>query len=263
MAVANVKTIRPPATTIGQPERGDSRELPLPAVTVSGEHQVGGMAMVQQLQDVWSMREQDSKAIRSGCRDAPGVCAVKRGVIQAYDAQLAALERHECHLVDEQAEFVAVRQLAKVAYRHAAVMVVISQGEKRRGKALEARQKAKGRNQARCIVEQVAGHEDPIRRQSGDLFENTIMPWEVSFDVQITELDGALSGQWAMVARDLRDPWIVQSEFPSGGKVGNAPINPAADLVDQTEMSSKVPGEGSRAHPITWFIATRSPAVRR
>ena len=70
MAKMGVEAIDPTAASIRQPEGSDAPHAPLPAVTMAGENQIGGMSMVEQLQYVGRVRQEHRESARATRRDA-------------------------------------------------------------------------------------------------------------------------------------------------------------------------------------------------
>ena len=63
-------------------------------------------------------------------------------------------------------------------------------------------------------VEQVPGDENPIRVKFLHGFDDTIMPWIISVQVQIREMDCAATGKGRMLLSEDGNVMIGQTPFP-------------------------------------------------
>jgi len=84
-----VSSGNPASATGWKPERRDSGNLPLTAVTVSAQDQVDGMILVHHVEDVRRMGQEQGKAAVRRRRDAPKIGAMERRIIDADDGQFA------------------------------------------------------------------------------------------------------------------------------------------------------------------------------
>lgn len=72
-----------------EPEGGDARHPPLPAVTVSAKDQVNGMMGLDIIEDVGRMGQHQYKARVGARRDTLKVDAMERGIVDTDDHQLS------------------------------------------------------------------------------------------------------------------------------------------------------------------------------
>lgn len=67
-------------------------------------------------------------------------------------------------------------------------------------------------------VEQISGDENPIGAKFSHGFDDTIMPWLISVQVQIREMDGATTGKGRMKVGEDGYVMIGQAPFPMRSK---------------------------------------------
>jgi len=84
-------------------------------------------------------------------------------IVQPDDPELSPLQRDECDLVDEQLELVPVRQLDEPIDRDPAIVVVIAQREVHGSHLTQTGEEPKQRSKALRDIEEISGHEAPVR----------------------------------------------------------------------------------------------------
>ena len=108
------------------------------------------------------MSEEQRKAVLCRRRNASQIGAVERRIIDADDGQFTGTGRNERALIHEQGDLMPIRQLGILRDRHAAVMVVIAQGDEDRGNLAQMCQKPEQMRQSLGHVQQISGDKNPI-----------------------------------------------------------------------------------------------------
>lgn len=133
----------------------------------------------------------------------------------------------------------SIGEFGILCHRHTAVMVVITQCHIQRSDGAQLFEESKEMGQTFRYVEQVPGDENPIRAKFPHGFDDTTMPWVISVQVQIREMDCATTGKERM--------WM--------GKDGHV-------MIGQTPF----PMRNKAEHPIEWFAEAitdeRARAIR-
>jgi len=188
----------------------------LSSVAVAAENEINGVPVVQMVEHVGGVGQQDGKAARCARRDAPEVRAVQGRIVEPDNSQLASFRGNKDDLVDQQVQLVPVRQLAELVQGDAAVMVMVAQGEVDGSQVSQAGQEPKEVREALRDGQEIAGHEDPIRSQTGNRREQVIMAGMVTVQMQVADLNGAASGQGGMPTLDVGDFHPVVADFRAG-----------------------------------------------
>ena len=102
-------------------------------MAVPAQNQVDGVIVVQHVENVGRMSQEQRKPMLCRRRDASEVGAMERGIIHADDGELSAAGRNERTLVDQQGDFMPIRQLGIFRQRYTAVMVMVAERDKDRG----------------------------------------------------------------------------------------------------------------------------------
>lgn len=120
------------------------------------------------------------------------------GIVDADNGDFAAADGNEGGLVDQEGDFVAVGEFAILIDRYAAVVIVVAERHEDRRDLPQGCEKSKQMRQPLRHVEEVAGDKNPVGVKSFDSGDDTIVPWLITIEVQIAEVNGSPSGHGAM-----------------------------------------------------------------
>jgi len=197
---------------------------------VSAEHQVNGMAWLEQIEHIGGVREQDREATGRTRWNAPDIGSVSGRIVEADDAQFTGRHGNEDRLVDQQVELVALGEVHKSAHGHAAAVIVIAERQIDRSELSQAREKTEERMDSIRHVKQVPCDKNPVRLQLRDPSEDPVVPGQVAIEVEIADLHGASAGQGGMAALDAGDCWCVKAVLP-GWEPAEEPIHREREAV--------------------------------
>jgi hypothetical protein len=144
-------------------------------MTVPAEDNVCRMTRFQEIEHDWSVSQHHRVTAWNAMGNAIHIGAVGRRIIEAHYTQLSLRKWNDDSLIDQEMQFVAIRKFEKLGDRHAAVMVVIAQCHIYRREASEMTEESEQMRQAIRHIEQIAGHENPIRPQLGNCAQKDIV----------------------------------------------------------------------------------------
>ena len=140
------------------------------------------------------MGQQEREAVLCTWRQAAQVGPMQRGIVDANNGDLAAVRGNEGGLIDQEGDFVAIGEFAIPIDRHAAVVIVVTQGDEDRRNLAQAGEKSKHMGQSLRNIEQVARNEDPVGSECADGGNDAIVPRLITVEMQIAQMNGPLAG---------------------------------------------------------------------
>jgi hypothetical protein len=143
-------------------------KAPLSSMTVSAEDDVRRMTRLQKIEHDWSVSQHHGVTAWNAMGNAIHIGAVGRRIVEAYDTQFSIRNRDDDGLIDQEMQFVAIREFEKLGDRHAAVMVVIAQRHKHGRETSEVTEESEQMRQTVGHIEQIAGDKNPVRPQLGN-----------------------------------------------------------------------------------------------
>jgi hypothetical protein len=183
-------------------------------------------------------------------------------IVEAHDRKLSCPERDESRLIHQQHDLIAVGQLDELVRGNAAKMIVVAQSHVNRGYPTELREKAKEVRDASRHVQEISGHEDPVRPQASDLMAGVVVAGKVAVQMQVGDVDGTTPSQRWVATDDARDVDRGKSEFVLGEKVEKV-MKRDTQAVAEEEPHSIEPPLHHSDQPRIWLRARLSQSVKR
>jgi len=120
---------------------------------------------------------------------------MQRGIVDADNGDLATVRGNEGGLIDQEGDLVAIGEFAIPIDRHAAVVIVVAQGDEDRRNLAKAGEKSEYMRQSLPDVEQIAGNKDPVGVEFADGGHDEIVSWLIAVEMQIAQMNGPPAGQ--------------------------------------------------------------------
>ncbi len=139
---------------------------------------------------------------------------MQRGIVDADNGNLTTVRGNEGGLIDQERDFVAIGEFAVPIDWYAAVMIVITQGHEDRRDLAQAGEKSEHVRQSLRYVEQVTGDKNPVGVKPGDGGNDAIVPWLITVEMQIAQMNGPTPGQKSVLIGQSRNLVCGQSDFP-------------------------------------------------
>ena len=254
--------IDPAVASRREPERRHARNTPLASVAMSAQDQIDCMMVFQLIEDVRRMSQQEGKTVLCTGRETAQVGPMQGGIVDADNGDFATAYGNEGGLIDQESDFVAIGEFAILIDRHAAVVIVVAQGDEDRRNLSQAGKKSKQMRQSLRYVEQIAGDKDPVGAKCADGGDDEIMPWLIAIQVQIAQMNGPPTGQGAVHIGESGNFVSGEPDFPVGNQT-KEPIEGFAQAIPDEGTGLIGPGSWASSHPITRFSSTRSEGVTR
>ncbi len=128
---------------------------------------------------------------------------MQRGVVDADNGDLAGVRGNEGGLIDQEGDLMAIGELAISIDGDAAVVVMVAQRDEDRRKLAQAGEKSKHMGQPLRHVEQVSGNKDPVGAEFSDGGDDTIVPWQISVEMEVAHVYRSSAGQGAVRVAEL------------------------------------------------------------
>jgi hypothetical protein len=182
-------------------------------MTVTAENDIRRMMRFQEIEHNWSVSQHHGVTTWNAMGNAIHIGAVGRRIVEAYDTQLSIGNRDDDGLIDQEMQFVAIREFEKLGDRHAAVMVVIAQRHIHGGETSEVTEESEQMRKTVGHIEQITGDKNPVRPQLGNRAQKDIMARQVIVKVQVANLDHTPTAQWSKRSFQPRHAWNGVSVF--------------------------------------------------
>ena len=128
---------------------------------------------------------------------------MQRGIVNADNGDFATAGGDKGGLIDQEGDFVAIGEFAVPIDRHAAVVIVVAQGDEDWRNLAQAGEKSKHMRQSLWHVEQIAGDKDPVGAECADGGDDKIVPGLIAVDMQIAQMHGSSACQDAVCIGEL------------------------------------------------------------
>ena len=155
---------------------------------------------------------------------------MQRGIVDADNGDLAAARGNKGGLIDQEGDLVAIGEFAILIDRHATVVIMVAQGDEDRRNLAQAGEKSKQMRQSLRHIEQVASDKDPIRFEFANGGDDEIMPWLITVEMQIAQMNGSPTGQGTVHIGESGKLLCRQSDFPVGNET-KEPIERFAETI--------------------------------
>jgi hypothetical protein len=252
-----------PAITPGRkPERRHAWYTPLTSVAMSAEDQIDGVVVLQLIQNVRRMGQQERETVLCAWRQTTQVGPMQRGIVDTDDGDFPTVRGNERGLIDQEGDLVAIGEFTISIDRHAAVVIVVTQGDKDRRNLAQAGEKSEYMRQSLRHVEQVAGNKDPIGAEFANGGDDEIVSRLIAVEMQIAEMNGPPAGQEIVCKGDSGNLMRGQSDLQVGDQT-KEPIERLAETIPDEGTGSIGPRRCASCHPITRSSSIRSEGVTR
>ncbi len=208
------------------------------------------------------MGQQEREAVLCTWRQAAQVGPMQRGIVDADNGDLATVRGNDGGLIDQEGDFVAIGEFAVPIDRHAAVVIVVAQGDEDRRNLAQAGEKSKHMGQSLRHIEQVACNEDPVGLECADGRNDEIVPRLIAVEMQIAQMNGPLAGQGSVSIGEPGNLVCGKADFQMGNET-KEPIERLAETISDEGAGVIGPGPCAPCHPITRSSSTRSEGVTR
>ncbi len=195
----------PAVAPVGQPEWPDPGNLPLPAVRMAAQNEIGRVMLLEMIDHIRRVGQDHRKlaAIVPG-QDAQ-VGPMERRIVQSHNPKLAIREWNARDLVDQKREFVPIGPLGELVDRDPAPVIMIAQRHECGRHLTQSGKEAKQVRQSFRHIEQIPGDEDPVRLQLGDGSHQDIVPGVIVIDVQVCQVNSPPAREGRVTAFDPVD----------------------------------------------------------
>jgi hypothetical protein len=123
---------------------------------------------------------------------------MQRRIVDADNGDFATAGGDKGGLIDQEGDFMAIGKFAVPIDRYATVMIMIAQGDEDRRNFAQAGEKSKHMRQSLWHVEQIAGDKDPVGPELANGGDDEIVPWLITVEVQIAQMNGPSACQDAV-----------------------------------------------------------------
>jgi hypothetical protein len=252
-----------PAIAPGRkPERRHAWYTPLASVAMPAEDQIDGVVVLQLIENVRRMGQQERETVVCAWRQTTQVGPMQRGIVDADNGDFATVRGNESGLIDQEGDLVAIGEFTIPIDWHAAVVIVVTQGDKHRRNLAQAGEKSEYMRQPLRHVEQVTGNKDPVGAELADGGDNEIVSRLIAIEMQIAQMNGPPAGQETVHIGESGNLMCGQSEFPVGNET-KEPIERLTETISDEGTGSIRPRGCAWCHPITRSSSTRSEGVMR
>ena len=155
---------------------------------------------------------------------------MQRGIVDADNGDFATVRGNEGGLIDQKGDLVTIGKVTISIDRHAAVVIVVAQGDEDRRNLAQAGEKSEHMRQPLRHVEQVAGDKDPVGAEFADGGDDEIVSWLIAVEMQITQMNGPPAGQEPVRIGESGNLVCGQSDFPVGNET-KEPIERLAETI--------------------------------